>query len=119
MPAMSSVGSTHFAHSWPQSSLCQMTSNWSPPEVRVAVTFSWKMSYAIGILISSTSFASAHFSIMATLASWIGCFMYPTLSSVWARLCPDQPTAVMRVSAAHAPPCRRRFDQFIVMSPGF
>jgi len=39
-PLTSSVGSSHFFQSWPQSSLCQMMSNWSVPEVSVAVTFS-------------------------------------------------------------------------------
>ena len=43
MPVTSSSGSTHFFHCWPQSSLCQMTSNWAPPEDRVAVTFSLKI----------------------------------------------------------------------------
>ena len=40
MPLTSSVVSSHFFHSWPQSSLCQIMSNWSAPEVSVAVTFS-------------------------------------------------------------------------------
>ena len=37
---MSSIGSSSFFQSWPQSSLCQMTSYWSEFEVSDAVIFS-------------------------------------------------------------------------------
>jgi site-specific recombinase XerD len=49
--------------------LCQITSNWSAPDVKVAVTFSMNTEYAIGTRVSLTRFALAHFSMMSMEAS--------------------------------------------------
>src|SRR5215470_17170744 len=72
-----------------------MISNWSVPLVSVAVTFSMKTLYAIGTRVSLTPWDFAHVSIMSSEASWMGFFMYPTLSSrscAWAEKRPVERT---------------------------
>ena len=69
---MSSIGSSSFFHSWPQSSLCQMTSYWSELEVSEAVIFSTYTPYEFGIFVIFTPCLAPHFSIIASEASWMG-----------------------------------------------
>ncbi len=69
---MSSVGSSRCDQSWPQSSLCQMMSNWSDPDVSEAVIFSTYTPYEFGTLVILTLFFAPHFSIIAIDASWMG-----------------------------------------------
>src|SRR5262249_40725362 len=86
-----------------------MTSNWSVPLVSVAVTFSMKTLYAIGTRVSLTSWAFAHVSIMSSEASWMGFFMYPTLSSrscAWAEKRPVERARPIAVAAQS--PMKRR-----------
>ena len=70
--ATSSIGSNRCAQSWPQSSLCQMMSYWSDPEVSDAVIFSTYTPYELGTLTIFTPFFVASFSRIAREASWIG-----------------------------------------------
>src|SRR5262249_91902 len=79
------------------------------PLVSVAVTFSMKTLYAIGTRVSLTPWAFAHVSIMSSEASWMGFFMYPTLSSrscAWAEKRPVERARPIAVAAQS--PMKRR-----------
>src|SRR5438128_12149562 len=68
-----------------------------------------KTLYAIGTRVSLTPWAFAHVSIMSSEASWMGFFMYPTLSSrscAWAEKRPVERASPIAVAAQS--PMKRR-----------
>src|SRR6516165_8181279 len=67
-----------------------------------------KTLYAIGTRVSLTPWAFAHVSIMSSEASWMGFFMYPTLSSpcAWAEKRPVERARPIAVAAQS--PMKRR-----------